>query len=303
MSSTDRPRVAFLGLGRMGAPMARHVARAGYDLAVWNRTRSKAESFAQELGQEPGQPAEQGVQVADTPARATQGRQVVALMLADPTAVREVLSGSSGVLQAAEPGTLVINSSTIGPTATGEVAAEVSGRGVRYVDAPVYGTVGPATEGVLEVYGSGERDDFERARPFLDLWGDPAKVHHLGPVGTGSAAKLVRNLILGISIAATGEALRLSRILGLPEELRNDLIETSQLGPSYPRIREIMQTGRTKPAAFEMTLLLKDLDLCLQEADELGLTQAAREVCRRVVAAGHGDEDARALAVRMAEGV
>ena len=300
MSSTDRPRVAFLGLGRMGAPMARHVARAGYDLAVWNRTRSKSESFAQEVAQEP---AQQRVQVADTPAEAARGRQVVVLMLADPTAVREVMSGSSGVLQSAEPGTLVINSSTVGPTATREVAAEASRRGLRYVDAPVYGTVGPATEGVLEVYGSGEREDFERARTFLDQWGDPAKVRYLGPVGTGSAAKLVRNLILGVSIAATGEALRLSGVLGLPDGLRNDLIETSQLGPSYPRIREIMETGRTKPAAFEMVLLLKDLDLCLREADELGLTQAVREACRRVVAAGHGDEDARALAVRMAEGV
>ena len=200
MPDTNRPQVAFLGLGRMGAPMARHLLTSGHDLAVWNRTRDKAEPFGRD-----------GAQVAGTPARAAAGRQVVVLMLATPDAVREVLfDPDDGVVTTAEPGTLVIDSSTVGPSASREVAARLAEHDLRYVDAPVYGSIAPATEGTLRVFAGGDPADFERARPLLGLWGDPDKVDLVGPVGTGSAAKLVVNLTLGTSIAAIGEALRLA---------------------------------------------------------------------------------------------
>ncbi|MET9020774.1 NAD(P)-dependent oxidoreductase [Actinopolymorpha sp. NPDC004070] len=290
MPDTNLPKVAFLGLGRMGAPMARHVLTAGYDLAVWNRTRDKAEPFGRD-----------GAQVADTPARAVAGRQVVVLMLATPEAVRDVLfDPDDGVVNAAEPGTLVIDSSTIGPTASREVAARLAERDLRYVDAPVYGSVAPATEGTLRVFAGGDAEDFERARPLLELWGDPDKVDLVGPVGTGSAAKLVVNLTLGTSIAAIGEALRLGRELDLEQSLINSLIEASPLGAAFPPIRAIMESGQAQPANFELGLLRKDLDLCLAEVDDLALTGAAREACQRAMAAGHASDDARALAVVMA---
>ncbi|MGW0228265.1 NAD(P)-dependent oxidoreductase [Actinopolymorpha singaporensis] len=290
MSDTNLPRVAFLGLGRMGAPMARHVLAAGYDLAVWNRTRDKAEPLGRD-----------GAQVADTPARAAAGRQVVVLMLATPDAVGEVLfDPDHGVVATAEPGTLVIDSSTIGPTASREIAAQLGGHDLHYVDAPVYGSVAPATEGTLRVFAGGDPADFERARPLLGLWGDPDKVDLVGPVGTGSAAKLVVNLTLGTSIAAIGEALRLGRVLDLEQSLVDSLIEASPLGAAFPPIRAIMDSGKPQPANFELGLLRKDLDLCLAEAGDLALTAAAREACQRAMAAGHGSDDARALAVLMA---
>lgn len=290
MSDTNLPPVAFLGLGRMGAPMARHVLAAGHDLAVWNRTRNKAEPLGRD-----------GAQVAGTPALAAAGRQVVVLMLTTPDAVREVLfDPDHGVLAAAEPGTLVIDSSTIGPTASREVAARLAEHDLRYVDAPVYGSIAPAAEGTLRVFAGGDPADFERARPLLCLWGDPDKVALVGPVGTGSAAKLVVNLTLGTSIAAIGEALRLGRVLELKQSLVNSLIEASPLGAAFPPIRAIMESRQAQPANFELGLLRKDLDLCLAEADDLALTAAAREACQRAMGAGHAADDARALAVLMA---
>ncbi len=293
MPDTNLPQVAFLGLGRMGAPMARHVLTAGYDLAVWNRTRDKAEPLGRD-----------GAQVADTPAQAASGRQVVVLMLATPDAVRDVLfDPDHGVVTTAEPGTLVIDSSTIGPTASREVAARLAEHDLRYVDAPVYGSVAPATEGTLRVFAGGDAADFERARPLLELWGDPDKVDLVGPVGTGSAAKLVVNLTLGTSIAAIGEALRLGRELNLDQSLVNSLIEASPLGAAFPPIKALidaMESGEAQPANFELGLLRKDLDLCLAEAPDLALTGAAREACRRAMGAGHASDDARALAVVMA---
>ncbi|MGW5673325.1 NAD(P)-dependent oxidoreductase, partial [Micromonospora sp. NPDC003776] len=176
---TRRLRVAFLGLGRMGTPMARHVLRAGHELTVWNRTRGKADALAAE-----------GATVAETPAAAAAGRDVVVLMLADPAAVEQVLLGPDGVASGADPDTLVVDGSTIGPDASRRMATRLREHRLRYVDAPVYGSVGPATEGTLGVLAGGEAADVAAARPLLELWGDPAQVRHVGASGAGSAGKL-----------------------------------------------------------------------------------------------------------------
>ena len=192
---------------------------AGHELVVWNRDPAKSQPFA-----------EAGVAVAATPPTPRPSPKSSILMLADPDAVRTVLFGPSGVVTAAAPGTLIIDASTIGPAAAREVAARLRERGLRYVDAPVYGSVRPATDGTLGILAGGAADDVQAATPFLTLWGDPEKLVRVGEVGAGSAAKLVRNLTLGLSIAAIGEALRLGDALGLAAENVHEVVAAGPLG-------------------------------------------------------------------------
>jgi 3-hydroxyisobutyrate dehydrogenase len=284
MTSTDRrPRVGFLGLGRMGALMARHVLAAGYDLTVWNRTAAKAEPLRAA-----------GAAVATSPAEAAAGREVVVLMLADPPSVHDVLFGPRGVVTGAAPGTLVIDAATIGPQAARDNAARLAGHGLRYVDAPVFGSVGPAAEGTLGVLAGGDDADLAEAGPLLRLWGDPAKVQHVGPVGTGSAAKLVRILGLGLVLAGIGDAIRLGAALGLPAPLVQDLVAAGPLGGMFAGVRPFLDGADPEPAGFSLAMLTKDLGLCAAAAGDLAITDAARTAGEAAVAAGYGEADCQA---------
>lgn len=285
---TRRLRVAFLGLGRMGTPMARHVLRAGHELTVWNRTRGKADALAAE-----------GVTVAETPAAAAAGRDVVVLMLADPAAVEQVLLGPDGVASGADPDTLVVDGSTIGPDASRRMATRLREHRLRYVDAPVYGSVGPATEGTLGVLAGGDAADVAAARPLLELWGDPAQVRHVGPSGAGSAGKLVRNLSLGLALAGIGDALRLAATLDLPADVVDDLMAAGPLGAAYPPVRQVLAAGPPETAGFTVDMLTKDLRLCLAAEPRLPLVDAARQVGESAHADGHGQDDTRTLPLWM----
>ncbi|MEH0842844.1 NAD(P)-dependent oxidoreductase [Micromonospora sp. CPCC 205711] len=287
-NAARRPRVAFLGLGRMGTPMARHVLDAGHDLTVWNRSAGKADPLAAA-----------GATVAGTPAEAAADRDVVVLMLADPAAVEAVLLGPDGVVAGAAPGTLVVDASTVGPDASKRAAEALRGRGLRHVDAPVYGSVGPATEGTLGVLAGGAAEDVEAARPLLELWGDPAKVRHVGPTGAGSAAKLVRNLTLGLALAGIGDALRLADRLDLPADVVAELVGDGPLGAAFPAVRPILDQGPPERAGFTVDMLTKDLRLCLDVEPRLPLVDAARAVGESAHAAGRGQDDTRALPVWM----
>lgn len=265
-------RVAFLGLGRMGAPMARHVVAAGHDVTVWNRTPK------------PG--AVPGAREAKTVAEACDGAEVAVTMLFGPDAVREVLA------QVPE-NVLVVESSTVGPA----VAREVGARFARFVDAPVVGSVQPATDGTLGVLVGGAAEDYGAAEPLLHLWGDPAKVRHLGPVGAGSAMKLVVNLTLGVAMGGVGEALRLAGDLGIDRNDALDVVAMGPLGVSVNSKRPMLESGEFTPTGFSLELMAKDLALALDAADgDLTLTRAALGAARDAVNAGHGTDDYSALA-------
>jgi 3-hydroxyisobutyrate dehydrogenase len=265
-------RVAFLGLGRMGAPMARHVVAADHDVTVWNRT--------------PRPGAVPGAREANTVAEACDGAEVAVTMLFGPDAVREVLAQIPANV-------FVVESSTIGPA----VAREVGARFARFVDAPVVGSVQPATDGTLGVLVGGTAEDYAAAEPLLHLWGDPAKVKHLGPVGAGSAMKLVVNLTLGVAMGGVGEALRLAGDLGIDRNDALDVVAMGPLGVSVTSKRAMLDSGDFTPTGFSLDLMVKDLALALDAADgDLTLTRAALTAARDAVAAGHGTDDYSALA-------
>ena len=265
-------KVAFLGLGRMGTPMAAHVVRAGHDVTVWNRTPK------------PG--VVPGAREAATVPEAVDGAEVVVTMLFGPDAVREVLGQ-------VPDDAFVVECSTIGPV----LARELGARFRRFVDAPVAGSVGPATEGTLGVLAGGTPEDYAAVEPLLHLWGDPAKVRHLGPVGSGSALKLVVNLTLGVAMAGIGEALRLAGDLGVDRATALDVIAMGPLGASVTTKRAMLDSGEFTPTGFSLDLMTKDLTLAVAAADgDLALTRAALAAAHDAINAGHGDDDYAALA-------
>ncbi len=285
MTDTESKRVAFLGLGRMGVAMAAHLTASGHELTVWNRTPGRAEPLVAA-----------GAREAPTPAEAASDVDVVVLMLTGPDAVREVLFGEAGVAAGARSGTLVVDSSTIGPAAAREVARRLEEHGLRYVDAPVAGSVGPATQGTLGVLAGGAPDDVKEARPLLEAWGDPERVVHVGPVGAGSGLKLAVNLVMGVLADGLGEALRLVRELGVDRSTALRALGAGPAGWILQQKGAMLDAGDFSATAFSLDLLAKDLGLAAEAGErDLPAVRAALESARAAGAAGHGDEDYAAL--------
>ncbi|GAC1611530.1 MAG: NAD(P)-binding domain-containing protein [Mycobacteriales bacterium] len=279
-------RIAFLGLGRMGIAMARHVLDGGHELVVWNRTKGKA-----------GALVAAGAVEAGTAAEAAAHADAVVLMLFGPDSVREVLP------QVLREGLLVIDSTTIGPAAAREFGLLAAAAGARYVDAPVAGSIGPATDGTLGVLAGCDDEDWAAAEELLRLWGDPAKVRRIGPVGSGSALKLVVNQGIGVLAAGLGEALRLAAELDLDRDLVLDVLATGAYAWTIKQKRSMIDSGDASHTQFSVDLLTKDLALAVAAAGGVALdvTSAAMTAGQRSIDAGHSGEDYAAIVSHLAE--
>ncbi|MCU1375421.1 MAG: hypothetical protein JWO68_2707 [Actinomycetia bacterium] len=247
-------KIAFLGLGNMGTPMATRLVDAGHDVTVWNRTAERA-----------GPVAAAGARVAASPAAAAAGVELAITMLAGPDALDDVLFGPDGLAPALSPGQALVDMSTVGPAAFRSAAARLPG-GVAAIDAPVRGSVPEATAGTLHIYVGADDEDFERVRPLLDVLGD---VHHVGGAGTGAAMKLVVNTTLAAAIVALGEALALGQALGLDQGTMLDVLAESPIGPIVRAKRANVEADRYPPG-FKLSLAAKDMRLALVAAGRAG---------------------------------
>ena len=226
------------------------------------------------------------------------GADAVVLMLFGPPSVREVLPA---VVAGAPAGALLVNATTVAPADAREFAATAGA--LRYVDAPVAGSTGPAAEGTLGVLGGAAVQDWADALPLLELWGSPDKVRRVGEVGAGSAMKLCNNLALGFSIAGVGEALRLGEDLGLARAALLDVLAGTVLGGIVGTKRAMLDGADYTAPTFSLELLVKDLDLAVSCAgSDLEVTQAVLAAAREAADAGHGGEDFAALAEHLAGG-
>jgi 3-hydroxyisobutyrate dehydrogenase len=279
-------RVAFLGLGRMGAPMAWNLRRAGVPLVVWNRTKGKTGPFRRE-----------GVPVATSPAEAAREADVIALMLSDGPAVREVLFGPEGVEAGLRPGQLVVDMSTIGPDEARDHAARLADLGVAAVDAPVSGTVGPAKEGKLLVFAGGEDAHVARAAPLFEAVG--RKVVRAGPLGHGMALKLLVKLNLGAAVAALAETLAAAERAGLRAGVVLEALGESPVASAAVKSKGEAMAADRYETSFPVSLMTKDLGLVLRLADSLGseapVARAALGEYERAEAKGFGKEDFAAV--------
>ena len=286
-------RIAFLGLGRMGAPMAGRLSNAGHDLVVWSRTRAHAEALADRA------------EVAGSPAEAGAKAEVAVTMLTDGGALEEVVLGRDGLAEGLGSGTLLVDMSTTGPGPARKTAKALEARGIGFVDAPVAGSAGPAAEGTLAIMVGGSDEAVERARPLLDLLGDPDRTWHLGPVGAGQAAKLMVNLVLGEVTAAVAEGFTLGRVLGLSADDALDVLEGASAAAQTVRSkRDKLRSGDYGDANFRLALMHKDLRLAVDAARaaraSLPMAERVAELYAGAKGRGLADQDYAAVAAYLA---
>ena len=279
--------IAFIGLGNMGLPMASNLVKAGYQVQGFDVVAAANEAAVKA-----------GIKTAASAAEAVQGAGVAISMLPNGKLVRELYG--SGILQAVEPGTLFIDSSTIDVASARDAHALAEAARMASLDAPVSGGVGGAAAGTLTFMAGGEPEAFARALPLLEVMGK--KIVHCGGAGAGQAAKICNNMILGISMIAVGEAFVLAEKLGLSHQALFDVASTAS-GQCWSLTTYCPVPGPvpTSPAnndykpGFAAALMLKDLLLSQEAADASGATTAlgkhAAELFQSFVAAGHGGTD------------
>ena len=243
-------RVAFLGLGAIGAPMARHLAKPLFQLTVWNRTRSKADEFA----------AANAATVAATPAEAARGAEVVVTCLPSSREVGEVLDGATGILSGLGKGAILVDCTSGDPAASREFAALLASHGASFMDAPVSGGVAGAEAGTLTVMCGGDPATVERAGPVLEAFGK--KIVLCGPVGSGHAVKAISNALLAVAVWSTAEALAALGRLGVGAGVALDVINASagRSNASQNLFPERVLT-RAFPRTFRLALLDKDIGI------------------------------------------
>jgi len=248
--------VSFLGLGAIGAPMARHLATPPFALTVWNRTAERARRFVE------SHPAARTV---DSPADAVRGAAIVVTCLPSSREVAALLD--AGVRDALAPGALLVDCTSGDPATSRRIAAELAARGVAFLDAPVSGGVVGAEKGTLTVMVGGDAAVLERARPVLGAFGE--KIVHCGDVGAGDALKALNNALLAIHVWTTAEALATLEKAGVRADVALDVINTSS-GRSNASMNLFPDRVLTRafPRTFRLALLDKDIGIAADVARE-----------------------------------
>ncbi len=243
-------RTAFLGLGAIGTPMARHLAGDRFDLVVWNRTLSRAEHFA----------TEHSAGLRRTPAAAASERDVVITCLPTSKDVASLLDGPDGLLASMAPGSTLLDCTSGDPATSRQIASRLAAQGVHFVDAPVSGGVIGAERGALTVMCGGDADAIERVRPILESFGQ--RIVHAGPVGAGHALKAVNNALLAMQIWGAAEGLAALASAGVRPDLALDVINASsgRSNATENLFPERVLTGAF-PRTFRAALLDKDVGI------------------------------------------
>jgi 3-hydroxyisobutyrate dehydrogenase/2-hydroxy-3-oxopropionate reductase len=273
----------------MGGAMAGTLHGADFDLVLWNRDPSKADSVARDLG----------VGTAPTPAEAAAMGDIVLSSLADDEALRTVYLGDSGVVSGIRPGTVAVDTSTVDPETVIEVGAGVDATGAGFIDCPVSGSVALVEAGTLTIMAGGDSDLVEQARPALDALA--TRVVLTGPRGSGAATKLaVNGLVHGLNIALS-EALVLAERAGVERSVAYDVFANGAGGAPFVQYkRDAFEHPESAKVAFTLDLVAKDLELITALARRVGVPMVQAEtgldLVRSAIKAGMGDRDLSAVA-------
>ncbi|WP_201574838.1 3-hydroxyisobutyrate dehydrogenase [Psychrobacter sp. H8-1] len=264
---TSKPKIGFIGLGNMGAPMAENLLKAGYTLKVYDLSAEATQRLQQA-----------GASVASSPEDAASNAQVVISMLPAGRHVHAVFlgdSGSNGLLSTLPKGTLVIDSSTIAAADARKVADEATKLGIDFLDAPVSGGTGGAIAGTLTFIVGGQPEAFAKAKPILDVMGK--NIFHAGDHGAGQVAKICNNMMLGILMAGTAEAINLGVKNGLDAKVLSDIMLQGsgrnwalEVYNPYPQVMENVPSSNSYKGGFMANLMQKDLNLAMETAKDTG---------------------------------
>lgn len=285
---SSRVTVAFLGLGKMGEPMAMRLLAAGFSLSVWNRSVDKARGLEAK-----------GARVAHSAAEAVDGADVAILMLADGPAVTDVLV-HGGVAHAMRRGALVVDMSSIPPAIAREHSKLLASRGVQHLDAPVSGGTTGAAKGTLAIMVGGEAEVFESARAVFEVMGRPTLI---GPSGSGQLAKLANQAIVGITIGAVAEALLLAAAGGADPAKVREALSGGFADSTILKLHGERMLERAWNPGGRVRTQVKDLRTILAEAAALGLqlplASKVTELFEAGVQSGFGDYDHSALLLEL----
>jgi len=286
MVSQGKPRIGFLGLGTMGSAMAANLLKHGFPLIVWNRTSAKMEPLLR-LGAKPGK----------HPAHAASEADVVITMVSRPQDVEHIVLDADGALEGLQAGSVLVDMSTVSPATSRKLAGAVATKHAEFLDAPVVGSKGPATEGALVMLVGGLPQTLERVRPVLQAMGKT--IIYAGNVGMGSALKLATNLMLGHLMAGFAEAVALVRRAGLDPKRFLEVLEASTFrSPWYQTKGAAMLQGNFSPH-FALKHMRKDFELMVALARELNtdvpVTEAVRHLFASAEEAGRGELDYSAV--------
>jgi 3-hydroxyisobutyrate dehydrogenase-like beta-hydroxyacid dehydrogenase len=280
-------KIGVIGLGTMGAPMARHLINAGHDVTVWNRTRHREEPLA-----------ELGAARADSAAGAADGADAVLTCVSDDPDLEEVVFGPDGVASTLRSGAVLVDCSTASPSLARSLAERLAVDGRFFADAPVSGGSEGAEKGILTVFLGGSDDAVALAMPVVQAFG--SRITHLGPAGSGQAAKAVNQVVLAGVYAGVAEGVVLAERFGLPADALLEALGAGAADSWVLRNRAKNMVDGSYPLGFRTSLHLKDVRIALREADALELPlDVARLVVGiedRLVQTGFGDEDVSNLA-------
>lgn len=279
-------KIGFIGLGIMGKPMSKNLVKAGYELVVYNRSQAKADELV-EMG------AVRGVNPADVAGQC----RVIITMLPNSPQVREVCLGENGIIEAAQPGTIVIDMSSIDPVESKAIGAELAKKGIEMLDAPVSGGEPKAIDGTLSVMVGGTKENFDK---YYDLLMAMAgSVVYVGPLGSGNVAKLANQVVVAVNIAAVSEALTLAVKNGADPELVYQAIRGGLAGSTVLDAKAPMMMAHNFKPGFRIELHIKDLNNALNAAHatstSLPLTAQVMEMMQALKNDGCGVEDHSAL--------
>jgi 3-hydroxyisobutyrate dehydrogenase-like beta-hydroxyacid dehydrogenase len=277
-------QIGFIGLGRMGTPMATNVVAAGFDLTVWNRSAAKAEAFA----------ADTGAGVAATARALAEACEIVVTMVSDGPALEAVFAGEDGLLAGLRDGGIIVDTSTVGPGSIAELAPQATDHGGHLVDAPVSGGPGFAAERQIMIMAGGADEAVRRVKPVLDAMSD--KVMLVGDSGTGATMKIAINSMVYAINEAVCEALILTERSGIDRTAALDAFEASAASsPMLNFRRPVYEFPDDAPVGFTVDLAAKDLRLALELAAAVGATMPGAEtnldVMQRTSDAGMGTWD------------
>lgn len=275
-------QVAVLGLGTMGLPMAFNLIRKGYPLTVYNRTAEKAEPITAA-----------GARLARTPAEAAQHAEIVITMVSDDSSIHSVYEGDAGLLSSIQPGTIVIDCSTISPSLSQELAAACKERGAQFLDAPVTGSKPAAEAGTLTFMVGGEASVLEEAMPIFEAMG--SNIIHMGASGSGSITKLAHNTIVGINNVALAEGFSMVSKAGVNPSAFLQVVRNGSAGSKAAELKGEKIIEGNFDNQFSLQLMLKDLKLASVLSDNMQLPTPMLELAKSMFQAGqtqgYGPED------------
>ncbi|RMF87123.1 MAG: NAD(P)-dependent oxidoreductase [Nitrospinota bacterium] len=280
-------KVAFIGMGTMGAPMALNILKAGHEVTVHNRTREKEEPVAKA-----------GAKRAASPKEAAMGQEVIITCVSDTPDVEEVILGENGVIHGASPGSIVMDMSTISPAATRRIAAELGKKGIKMIDAPVSGGSEGAQKGTLSIMIGGEAADVEKVMPVLQAMGKT--ITHIGPIGSGQITKAINQVIIAGTYWGVAEGVALGLKAGLDMEKVVQAVGSGAAGSWGLTNRSGNMIKNSYPLGFRVRFHRKDLNIALEAARELGVTIPVAAFVEQIetglITRGHGDEDVSVIA-------